>query len=58
MDLPGWSQDTSGVASVDALQAEARDYVRRIEELVGVRVRYVGTGPHRDQLLDGVAAAD
>jgi adenylosuccinate synthase len=58
MDLPGWSQDTSGVASVDVLQAEARDYVRRIEELVGVRVRYVGTGPHRDQLLDGVAAAD
>jgi adenylosuccinate synthase len=58
MDLPGWSQDTSGVASVDALQAEARDYVRRIEELVGVSVRYVGTGPHRDQLLDGVAVAD
>ena len=52
LDLPGWQQDTSGVTSVDDLQAEARDYVRRIEALVGVVVRYVGTGPHRDQLLE------
>ena len=57
-NLPGWTQDTSDVESVDDLQPEAQAYVRRIEQLVGVAVRYVGTGPHRDQLLDGWVAAD
>jgi adenylosuccinate synthase len=57
-DLPGWTEDTSEAEELSELPLAARAYVRRIEELVGVPVRYVGVGPHRRQLLDSVIAAD
>jgi adenylosuccinate synthase len=56
--LPGWDGPVSGSGDVSSLPAPARDYVRRIEELTGVPVRYLGIGPHRDQLLRGSVAAD
>src|SRR5690606_41566231 len=51
-ELEGWLSDTSAMVSMDALPPAARRYVERIEELVGARVRFVGVGPHRRQLLD------
>lgn len=55
--LPGWQSDTSGVSSMNDLPPAARQYVERIEELVGARVRFVGVGPHRRQIFESVAAA-
>ena len=57
-DLPGWSEDTSAAEGLADLPRTARAYVSRIEELVGVAVRYIGVGPHRRQLLDSAIAAD
>lgn len=57
-DLPGWNEDTSDAEDLSDLPPAARAYVSRIEELVGVPVRYVGVGPHRRQLLDSTVAAD
>ena len=55
-DVPGWPAGASDIAASEGLPATARAYLKRIEELVGVPVTFVGTGPHRDQLL--LAAAD
>jgi adenylosuccinate synthase len=55
--LPGWMTDTSEVSSLEDMPQAARDYVKRIEELVGARVRFVGVGPHRRQFFESVVAA-
>lgn len=55
-DLAGWPAGASDSAAAEGLPANARAYLKRIEDLVGVPVTFVGTGPHRDQLLH--AAAD
>ena len=46
--LPGWQESTVGVKSFDALPANARAYLRRIEALTGVPIAMVSTGPDRD----------
>jgi adenylosuccinate synthase len=33
------------------LPANARAYLRRIEELAGVPIRYVSVGPRREQMV-------
>ena len=47
--LPGWWEDLSGCRRFDDLPANARAYVRRLEELSGARVSAIGVGPGRDQ---------
>lgn len=46
--LPGWSESTVGIRDYDALPANARAYLRRIEEVAGVPVDIVSTGPDRN----------
>ena len=51
-EFEGWpSSDISGVRRFDELPWQARLYVRRIEELAGVPVRYIGVGPGREQII-------
>ena len=52
-ELPGWRQPTAGVRDLAALPSEARAYVRRVEDLVGVPVTIIGTGQHRDDTIVG-----
>ena len=49
--MPGWKTLTSGVTSYDALPAEARDYLSRLEAILGVPVDIVSTGPSRDAVI-------
>ncbi len=49
--LPGWSENTFGAKSMDALPLNARNYIKRIEELVGVPVDMVSTGPDREETI-------
>ncbi|MCU0259175.1 MAG: adenylosuccinate synthase [Solirubrobacteraceae bacterium] len=50
-ELPGWSEDISGARSPEELPQATRDYLRFIEEAVGVPVVLVGVGPGRDQIV-------
>ena len=50
-ELPGWSENTFGVKSFDALPPAARAYLRRIETLTGVPIAMVSTGPERDETI-------
>ncbi len=49
--LPGWEGDIGKTESYDALPENAKNYIKRIEELCGVRVSMVGVGPDRTQNL-------
>jgi adenylosuccinate synthase len=50
-ELPGWWEDISGVRRFDDLPENARNYVLRVEELIGARVSAIGVGPGRDEIL-------
>ncbi len=50
-EMPGWSEPTVGVKLMQDLPANARAYVKRIEELVGVPVDMVSTGPDREETI-------
>jgi adenylosuccinate synthase len=49
--MPGWTETTVGAKSMDELPANARAYIKRIEELVGVPVDMVSTGPDREETI-------
>ncbi len=51
-ELPGFEDDISGCAAYDDLPDTVRAYIRRIEELVGVRVSLVSVGPDRRQTIE------
>lgn len=50
-ELPGWLTDTSSVRRLEDLPAQAKAYVRRIEELLAVPVHLVSVGPEREQAM-------
>ena len=50
-EMPGWWEDISGARSFVGMQADARAYIERIEELAGARVSAIGVGPGRDQTI-------
>lgn len=49
--MPGWQTSTVGIESWDALPQEAKDYIRFLEEQVGVKVSILSTGPDRAETL-------
>lgn len=50
-ELPGWKTDITAARSFDELPANARAYVRRLEELAGCQIVMVSVGPRRDQTI-------
>src|SRR5947207_9664345 len=50
-EVPGWDQSTFGVKRFDDLPQNARAYLRRIEQLAGVPIAMVSTGPERDETI-------
>ncbi len=50
-ELPGFSEDISDCRTDDDLPQAARDYIRFIEDFVGVPVSFVGVGPGREQMV-------
>ena len=51
--LPGWRSPTLGVTRFSDLPAEARAYIRRLEELAGIPAVLVSTGSERDHTIVG-----
>ena len=49
--LPGWNEDVSKAKSLDQLPANAKAYVKYLEEISGAPVSAVGVGPERDQTI-------
>ncbi len=49
--LPGWATDISTVRKLTDLPQEARRYIDRVSELVGVKVSVISVGPDRAQTI-------
>ncbi|KAI9141192.1 Adenylosuccinate synthetase [Paraphysoderma sedebokerense] len=49
--LPGWQCDISGIRKWADLPENAKRYVRRVAEIVGVKVEWVGVGAGRDAVI-------
>lgn len=49
--MPGWSETTEGAKSLDDLPMNARNYLNRLEAIVGVPIDIVSTGPERDETI-------
>ncbi len=51
-EFKGWKDiDISKFRRFDSLPAEAKRYVRRIEEVIGVPIKYLGVGPGREHTI-------
>jgi adenylosuccinate synthase len=50
-ELPGWLEEISDRKSLEELPANARGYIKRVEELVGIPVATVSIGPSREQTI-------
>lgn len=46
-----WKEDISSVRRFEDLPANAKKYLKRIEELVGVKIRFIGVGKEREQTI-------
>jgi adenylosuccinate synthase len=51
-ELEGWQTSTLGIRKFSKLPVQAQRYIRRIEELVGVRAQIISTGQKRDELIN------
>ena len=49
--LPGWKDTTFGIKALNELPANARSYLKRIEEICGVPVDMISTGPDRTETI-------
>ena len=47
IEVPGWKESTVGVRKYEDLPANAKAYIKKIEEVVGVTVDIISTGPDR-----------
>lgn len=48
-DMPGWQEASAGLRDQAALPKQAQAYINRLEDLVGVPIHLISTGPERTQ---------
>ncbi|WP_246944280.1 adenylosuccinate synthase [Bacillus pinisoli] len=48
-ELPGWTEDITGVKSLNELPENARHYLERISQLTGIPLSIFSVGPDRNQ---------
>ena len=51
ISMPGWKEDITGVKSFDELPIEAKNYLNKLTELVGVPIAIFSVGPDRNQTI-------
>lgn len=50
--MPGWQDDITKCRTFDELPENCKTYILKIEELVGVPIRWIGVGPNRLDVID------
>ena len=50
-EMDGWSEITSGMTDYEQLPKNAKEYLRRIEELCDVKIDLISTGPGRGDTI-------
>ena len=49
--MPGWSEDVSGLTSIDQFPDNARRYIERIEALAEIPAALLSVGPGREETI-------
>ncbi|MBN2589717.1 MAG: adenylosuccinate synthase [Sedimentisphaerales bacterium] len=49
--VPGWEEEITEVKSFDDLPENAKNYIYRLEELIGIPIKMIGVGPKRSQTI-------
>lgn len=49
--LKGWGKTTKGITKYNDLPFLAKQYLKEIEKLVGVKITYISTGPERNEMI-------
>jgi len=49
--LPGWTEDISGAKTLEDLPANARSYIKYLEEISGTPISAVGVGQDRNATI-------
>jgi adenylosuccinate synthase len=50
--LPGWSEDITTCQTFDELPPNCQKYILRVQELIGIPIRWIGVGPNRADVID------
>ena len=50
-EVPGWQTPIVGIRDFKKLPRNARNYIHRLEDLLGVGVKYISVGTKRDQII-------
>ena len=50
-ELPGWQQNLDGITTFEKLPKNCRAYIKRIEQLIGAPVSFIGTGKDRTEMI-------
>ncbi len=50
-EMSGWNETTVGITDFEKLPVNAKAYVARIEELIGVKIAILSTGPDRNETI-------
>jgi adenylosuccinate synthase len=51
IEIEGWNCDTSETKTFDKLPQKAKDYIKKLEELIECPVNFIGVGVRRDQII-------
>ena len=51
IEMPGWQESTSGLTDYGQLPEAARNYVKVLEEQIGVPISMISTGPDREETI-------
>ncbi|WP_053955066.1 adenylosuccinate synthase [Inediibacterium massiliense] len=50
-ELEGWTEDITGCTTYEELPQNAKNYLQKIEELIGAPIKMVSVGPKRSQTI-------
>lgn len=50
-EMPGWQESTAGITAYEDLPVNARAYIERLQNLMGVPVDILSTGPDRNETI-------
>ena len=49
--VQGWLTDTSKIRKYEDLPENAKNYIKMVEDYVGINIKYIGVGPGRDEII-------
>ncbi len=50
-EMPGWTETTVGITDYDKLPENAKAYIKRIEQILDVKITILSTGPNRHETI-------